>query len=198
MMFRAQGAWAQGTLKIRVSGLGGQWEREGARISDPIPCRHPSLPQGPQKAHLAPTSSGPRVEEAFQVRVEHFQWSPNVHPFHECLVELLMYLWLEIELGQQEEQNIALWHGFSLRGFIITFVQCLCGIFGNEFLQLDRGPQALGKGKALLSPPCQAEGKVHSHRAVAWGGQEGGREADMPPSHPERQRSEHLAASWRR
>lgn len=106
-----------------------------------------------------------------------------------------MYLWLEIELGQQEEQNIALWRGFSLQGFIITFVQCLYGIFGNEFLQLDSGPQALGKGKALLSPPCQAEGKVHSHRAVAWGGQEGGREADMPPSHPERQQSEHLAAS---
>lgn len=35
----------EGTLRIRVRDLGSQWEREkGAWISDPTPCRHPSLP----------------------------------------------------------------------------------------------------------------------------------------------------------
>lgn len=45
MMLRAQeGAWTQGTWKIKVRGLGSQWEGERAGISDPTPHRRPQPP----------------------------------------------------------------------------------------------------------------------------------------------------------
>lgn len=42
LMLRDQGAWTQGTLRIRVRGLGSQCEGEKrARISYPTPCKCP-------------------------------------------------------------------------------------------------------------------------------------------------------------
>lgn len=126
-------------------------------------------------------------------------------PFREFLVELLTHLWLEMEVGQQEEKVIGQTCGFSLWGFLTTILFSVCGIFGNEFLQPEGGPRAPGKRKAELSPPHQAEGKVQGHEVtevtevtVEWLGEggraEGEREAGVPLSDPEKQRSEQLEA----
>lgn len=54
MMLRAQeGAWAQGTWRIRVRGLTASGRERGTGISDPTPHRHPQPPShSPQKAYL--------------------------------------------------------------------------------------------------------------------------------------------------
>lgn len=67
-------------------------------------------------------------------------------------MELLTHLWHEMGPGQQEEQrsqsnSVA----FHCGVFSPHFVQCLCRIFGNEFLQPDGRPQAQGRGR-LCSP----------------------------------------------
>lgn len=54
----------EGTLRIRVRDLGSQWEKEkGAWISDPTPCRHPSLPLAASqlRAQCRKRSPGQRV-----------------------------------------------------------------------------------------------------------------------------------------
>lgn len=79
-----------------------------------------------------------------------------------------------MEVGQQEEPKSQGNGVASHRGVLSPHVvQYLRGIFGNEFPQPDGGPRAPGKGRAGLSPPHQAEGKVRRHCGAAGGGQEG-------------------------
>lgn len=84
--------------------------------------------------------------------------------------------------------------GFSHRVLFSVSVESLAMNICSRMVGL--GAPGQGEGGALPSPD-QAEGKVRSPCGVAGGGQEG-REAGVLLSDPERQWSEHLAASWRR
>lgn len=108
IMLRAQEeAWAQGKLRIRVRGLGSQWEGEkGTGVSDSTPYR---LSQGgshsPQEAYLEPSQLRVQCRERSRLEGQVLPMVTNVHPFCEFLVELLTRLWLEMELRQQKEQK---------------------------------------------------------------------------------------------
>ena len=115
MMLRAQeGAWAQGTWKIKVRGLGSQWE--GERGWD---LRSHS-PQAPPASLSQPLEDVSWVQPA-QGQVEKDSSGsclklPNIHLFHEFLVEMLTCLWPEMGPGQHEEQrsqshSVAFHHG---------------------------------------------------------------------------------------
>ena len=104
MMLRAQeGAWAQGTCKIKVRGLDSQWEGERGRD---LRSHSPQAPPASRSQPLEGLScvqpaQGPVEKDSSGSGLK----SPNIHLFHEFLVEMLIRLWPEMGPGQHEEQR---------------------------------------------------------------------------------------------
>lgn len=155
--------------------------REGSRDLSPLPTGTPACLTG----RLSAPPQGPGEGEGLvRKNGRCFQWSPNVHPSRELLAELRLVFGWKWKVGHRRSAGHRQRVAFQCGVFSPRFVRCLCGIFGNEFLQPEGGPGAPGRRKAEPSPPHQAEGKVRSHR-VAGGGRNG-RGSRSVPSDPER------------
>lgn len=111
----------------------GNTENQGQRPRQPVRGREegqdlishsmqvpPALSHHPQKVYLVPSRLRAQCRKRVPgQRVEPFQWSPNIHPFHEFPVgSLLTRLWLGMALVIGGAQVIEQWCGFPLRGVL--------------------------------------------------------------------------------